>query len=57
LWLGQRVGRLRLADLGRLAGRLDYAVARKAIARFSRRLLLNVALPKQLAAIRSHLSK
>jgi len=36
--LGRRAGRLRLAELGQLAGRLDYAVVSKARARFAHRL-------------------
>jgi hypothetical protein len=31
LWLGRSAGRLRLAELGRLVGNLDYAVVSKAI--------------------------
>ena len=57
LWLGQRAGRLRLAELGRLAGGMDYAVVSKAIARFGRRLVLNASLSEQLAAIQNQLSK
>ena len=34
LWLGRRAGRKRLAELGELAGGLDYAVVSKAMARF-----------------------
>jgi hypothetical protein len=57
LWLGRRAGRLSLAALGKLAGGLDYAVVSKAIARFGRRLLSDVALSEQLAAIQNQLSK
>ena len=56
LWLGRRVGRLSLAEVGKLAGGLDYAVVSKAIARFSRRLVADVALREQLALLQSHLS-
>ena len=46
-----------LAGLGSLAGGLDYAVASKAIARFGRRLSLDVSLREQFAAIQNQLSK
>lgn len=57
LWLGRRVGRLGLTELGQLAGGLDYAVVSKALARFGRRLALDGALSEQLAAIENQLSK
>ena len=57
LWLGRRMGRLSLAELGRLAGGLDYAVVSKAIARFSRRLVCDVVLRGRAAEIQSQLSK
>lgn len=57
LWLGRRAGRLRLAELGRLAGGLDYAVVSKAIARFGRRLGSETDLSKRLTAIQRQLSK
>jgi chromosomal replication initiation ATPase DnaA len=57
LWLGRRVGRLPLLELGKLAGGLDYAVVSKAIARFSLRLASDVALREQLAVLQSKLSK
>ena len=57
LWLGRRVGRLRLIELGQLAGGLDYAVVSKALARFRCRLALDGALSEQLAAIENQLSK
>ena len=57
LWLGRRAGRLRLAELGKLAGGLDYAVTSKAIARFGRRLAFDASLSKQLARIQNQLSK
>ena len=56
LWLGRRVGRLPLLELGKLAGGLDYAVVSKAIARFSLRLASDVALREQLAVLQSQLS-
>ena len=38
LWLGRRTARFPVAELGKLAGALDYAVVSKALARFGRRL-------------------
>lgn len=57
LWLGRRAARLRLAELGKLAGGLDYAVVSKAIARFGRRLSLDGVLREQVTAIQTQLSK
>jgi hypothetical protein len=51
LWLGQCAGRLRLAELGRLVGGLDYAVVSKAIARFERRMQTDLQLREQLIAV------
>jgi hypothetical protein len=51
------VGRLRLAELGRLVGQLDYAVVSKAIARFDQRLQADPQLRKQLVGIQMQLSK
>ena len=57
LWLGRRAGRLRLAELGKLAGGLDYTVTSKASARLGRRLVLNAVLSEPLAALQNRLSK
>ena len=57
LWLGRRAGRLKLAQLGKLAGGLDYAVVSKAIARFGQRLCLDDALRTRLTALQNQLSK
>jgi REP element-mobilizing transposase RayT len=57
LWLGRRVTRLSLAELGKLAGGLDYAVVSKAIARFDSRLAANTSLREQLTLIQAQLSK
>ena len=57
LWLGRRAGRLRLAELGRLVGNLDYAVVSKAIARFEQRLRAAPQLRDQLANVQRRLSK
>ena len=57
LWLGWRAGRLRLAQLGKLTGGLDYAVASKGIARFGRRLCLDASLREQWTVIQNQLSK
>ncbi|MGH7972121.1 MAG: hypothetical protein ACREIC_25690 [Limisphaerales bacterium] len=57
LWLGRRMTRLSLGELGKLAGGLDYAVVSKAIARFDGRLAANTGLREQLARIQAQLSK
>jgi len=57
LWLGRRVRRLRLTELGPLARGLDYVVASQALARFGRRLALDVALSEQLAALENQWPK
>ena len=57
LWLGRRVARLPLLELGKLAGGMDYAVVSRASARFGRRLASDVALREQLAVLQSQLSK
>jgi putative transposase len=57
LWLGRSAGRLRLAELGRQVGGLDYAVVSKAISRFEQRLRTKPELRQQLASIQLQLSK
>jgi hypothetical protein len=57
LWLGRSAGRLRLAELGRLVGNLDYAVVSKTIARFEQRLRTDPQLREQLASVQLQLSK
>ena len=57
LALERRTGRMTLAELGSLAGGSDYAVVRKAVARFGRRLSLDASLREQFAAIQNQLSK
>jgi REP-associated tyrosine transposase len=56
LWLGRRLGWLRLAELGRLVGNLDYAVVSKAVSRFERRLEKEPQLRQHLNSIQCHLS-
>ena len=57
LWLGRRARRLRLMELGRLAGNMDYAMVSKAIARFEGRMRSNAQLRDQLARVQLELSK
>ena len=57
LWLERRAGRLRLAELGELAGGLDYAAVSKAIMRFSRRLISDAALSEPVSRLQNQLSK
>ncbi|HEY5913908.1 MAG TPA: hypothetical protein VJA21_25240 [Verrucomicrobiae bacterium] len=56
LWLGRRQGRLRLAQLGRLAGGMDYAAVGQAVSRFGRRLEREARLQRQLRRIELQLS-
>ena len=56
LWLGRRIGRLRLAQLGELAGGMDYAGVSKAVARFTGRLANEPALRQRLAGIERRMS-
>src|SRR6266705_6245217 len=56
LWLGRRAGRLGLAEFGKLAGSLDYAVVSKAITRFGQRLVSDAALSEQLSSVENQLS-
>ena len=55
-WLGRREGRLRLQQMGKLAGGLDYATVGSAISRFGRRLKADKMLAGKLGEAKSHLS-
>lgn len=57
LWLGRRAARLKLVELGRLVGGVDYAVVSKAISRFSGRLASEEWLSEKLTRIQNQLSK
>jgi hypothetical protein len=50
-------GRMSLAELGKAADGLDYAVVSKTVARFGRRLSSDASLREQLARIEQQLSK
>jgi hypothetical protein len=56
LWLGRRQGRLSLAQLGRLAGGMDYAAVGQAVSRFGKRLQREAGLRRELRQIESQLS-
>ena len=56
LWVGRRVGRLRLRELGELAGGMDYAAAGQALCRFGRRLERERDLRREIEKIESELS-
>ena len=56
LWLGRCRGRLSLAQLGTLAGGLDYAAVGQAISRFGKRLDKEPALRNELHRIESRMS-
>ena len=57
LWLGRRQGRLRLAELGGLAGGMDYAAVGQAISRFGKRMEKEAPLRRELRRLESQLSK
>jgi putative transposase len=56
LWLGRRRGRLGLAELGRLAGDMDYAAVGQAVSRFGKRLEQDAGLRRGLGQLESQLS-
>ena len=56
LWLGRRRGRYRLAELGQLAGGMDYAAVGQAVSRFTRRLEQASHLRRQVLKIENTLS-
>jgi REP element-mobilizing transposase RayT len=55
LWLGRRHGRYRLAELGELAGGMDYAAVGLAVSRFGRRLEQRRDLRQTLTAVEKEL--
>ena len=56
LWLGRGAGRLSLAQLGELAGGMAYAAVGQAVSRFSKRLLKEPALRRQMHYLKAQLS-
>ena len=55
LWLGRRRGRYPLAELGQLAGGMDYAAVGQAVSRFARRLEQDGGLRRQIAKMEKEL--
>ena len=55
LWLGRRQGRLSQAQLGSLAGGMDYAAVGQAVSRFAKRLEREPALQREIAKITCHM--
>jgi len=51
LWLGRRAARLSLAELGRLAGGMEYETVAQALTRFGRRMARTPELRQQTARI------
>jgi REP element-mobilizing transposase RayT len=51
LWLGRRHGRYKLAELGQLAGDMDYAAVSQVVTRFGQRLERQTSLKKMLTEI------
>jgi hypothetical protein len=56
LWLGRRHSGLRLAELGRLAGDLDYAAVSQAVRRFGQRLKKDAKLQASLVKVEEQMS-
>ena len=56
LWLGRRQGRLSLAELGSLAGGMDYAAVGQAVSRFGKRLQHDPKLARELKRLETNLS-
>ena len=56
LWLGRRQGRLGLAQLGTLAGGMDYAAVGQAVNRFGKKLESNAELREEMGFIELELS-
>jgi hypothetical protein len=56
LWLGRRRGRLKLAELGELAGGLDYAAVGQAVSRFGKRLANEAKLRTEIRRLEMKLS-
>ena len=56
LWLGRRHGRYTLAELGQLAGGMDYAAVGQAVSRFAKRLQQDDPLKRSVAELESKLS-
>ena len=57
LWLGRKRARYHLAELGELAGGLDYAAVGQAVSRFSKRVQAGGQLRRELTQIEKQLSK
>ena len=56
LWLGRRLGRLKLQELGKLAGGLDYAAVGQAVSRLAKRLQKEPQLRNSLAKLEAKMS-
>ena len=56
LWLGRGAGRLSLAQLGELAGGMDYAAVGQAVSRFDKRRLKEPTLRRQMNHMKAQLS-
>jgi len=56
LWLGRRHTGLRMGELGRLAGQMDYAAVAQAISRFGKRMQKEPSLQTDIAKLRGEMS-
>ncbi len=57
LWLGRRCGRLKLADLGRLAGGIGEQVVSRAVREFDKKHAQDPTLQRDIARIEHELNK
>ena len=57
MWLGRRLGRLKLRELGELAGGMDYSAVCQAVSRFARQLERDRRLKRQLDELESRIRK
>jgi len=55
LWLGRRAGGVSLAELGRLAGGMEYAAVAQALTRFGRRMERTPELRQKMATIQKQM--
>ncbi|HEX5092261.1 MAG TPA: hypothetical protein VFV84_06175, partial [Burkholderiales bacterium] len=56
LWLGRRIGRMKLSQLAERIGGLDYPAAGAAVSRFNRRLAKDRKLAAHIKNVQNHLS-
>jgi chromosomal replication initiation ATPase DnaA len=55
LWLGRRQGRLKLGEVGKLVGGLDYAAVGQAVSRFGKRIAKDAKLRDEIRRLEQRL--